>query len=249
MKIFLFLTLFIMALPNFIYAENKSLHIGISTGYPPFYFFDDNQEPVGICIEVIHHVARQLNISVQFSSYPWNRMIYNGKEGYVDAIMPLFKTSEREQFLIFPKDEIIMETNSFFTLKSHTLNFSGSLAEMTEHHIGVIENYSYGDVFDKKKWRHKTMVESEDQLIQLVLNKRVEIGLGNTMVITYLASKKAASDKIKFLSPHILESPLYIGFSKKNISVEFVTLFNKSLQRFKSTKGYSGIIEKYKEKY
>lgn len=106
MKKFLFLLLLIVALPNFIYAEDKPLHVGISTGYPPFYFFDDNEKPTGICIEVINHVAKQLNISIQFSSYPWNRMIYNGKEGYVDAIMPLFKTSEREQFLIFPENSI-----------------------------------------------------------------------------------------------------------------------------------------------
>ncbi len=248
MKKFLFLILLIVALPNFIYAEDKSLHVGIGTGYSPFYFFDDNKKPTGICIEVINHVAKQLNISIQFSSYPWNRMIYNGKEGYVDAIMPLFKTSEREQFLIFPKNAIIMEDNSFFTLKSNTLSFSGDLNDITNRHIGVIENYSYGEAFDKKNMQQKTMAESGDQLIQLVLNKRVEMGIGNTMVITYLANKRDVADKIKFLSPSVIESPLYIGFSKKKVSVEFVTQFSKSLKHFKSTKDYSAIIKRYYKK-
>lgn len=96
MKNYLLVLLLIFFLPYSLYAEDKALQIGISTGYPPYYFFDDNQKPVGICIDIINHVAEQLDISVQFTSYPWKRMIYNGQEGIVDAIMPLFKTSERD---------------------------------------------------------------------------------------------------------------------------------------------------------
>lgn len=66
------------------------------------------------------------------------------------------------------------------------------------------------------------------------------------MVTTYLANKRNAADKIKFLSPSVTESPLYIGFSKKTVSVDFVTQFNKSLQELKATKAYSVIIDKYK---
>jgi polar amino acid transport system substrate-binding protein len=248
MKKIILLFMLIGSLPNFIYAEDQLLHVGISTGYPPFYFFDENQEPNGICIEVIHHVAKQLNISVQFSSYPWNRMIHNGKEGYVDAIMPLFKTSERERFLIFPETEIIMEDTSFFTLKAKTLSYSGNLNDITNRHIGVVENYSYGEAFDKKHIKYKTVAESDDQLIPLVLNKRVEMGIGNTMVITYFARKRDAADKIKFLSPPVITNPLYIGFSKAKVSAEFVIQFNKSLQDFKLSKNYIAIIEKYYKK-
>ena len=44
MKKILLLVIFIWTLPNFIYAEVQSLHVGISTGYPPFYFFDDDDQ-------------------------------------------------------------------------------------------------------------------------------------------------------------------------------------------------------------
>ena len=248
MKKYLLLLLLFLLLPFSSYAEDNNLHIGISTGYPPYYFFDDDQKAVGICIEVINHIAGQLNISVQFTSYPWKRMMYNGQEGYVDAIMPLFKTSERELFLLFPETEIIMEDNSFFTLNSNPLTYSGNLNDIIDHRIGVVESYSYGEAFDKKNIQHKTIAESGDQLIQLVLNKRVEMGIGNTMVVTYLADKRGAADKIKFLSPPVTESPLYIGFSKKKVSADFVTQFNTSLQDFKSTKAYAELIDKYKKK-
>ena len=245
MKEMLLLIVLILSFPNAIHAEKQSLHIGISTGYPPFYFFDEDHKPDGICIDIIRHVAKQLNVSVQFSSYPWNRMIHNGKEGYIDAIMPLFKTSDREQFLIFPDTELIMEDNSFFALKSKTVSYSGDLKDITNRHIGVIENYSYGDAFDNTQMTHKIIAESEDQLIQLVLYERIEMGIGNKMVITYIANKKDAADKIKFLSPPVIKNPLYIGFSKKKASAEFVIRFNKSLQDFKLSEDYAAILKKY----
>ena len=245
MKKHFLLLLLIFFLPYSLSAEDKVLHVGISTGYPPYYFYDDSQKPVGICVDILNHVAEQLDISVQYTSYPWKRLIHNGKEGIVDAIMPLFKTPDRQLFLIFPENNLIMESNNFFTLTSNPLTYSGNLDDVVEYSVGVVESYSYGEEFDKKSIPQKTVAKTGEQLLQQVLNKRVDIGIGNSMVITYLANQTNAADKIKFLSPSVTESPLYIGFSKKTTSVDFVTKFNKSLQEFKATKAYSVIIEKY----
>ena len=80
------------------HAEVTQLRIGLSTGYPPFYFFDENKQPTGICIDIVNQVAQSMNISVQYESYPWKRMLKYGEDGKIDAVMPLFKTDEREQF-------------------------------------------------------------------------------------------------------------------------------------------------------
>lgn len=46
-------------------------------------------------------------------------MLQYSKEGEVDAVMPLFKTLEQEQFLLFPKTALIDEDNRFFTTASN----------------------------------------------------------------------------------------------------------------------------------
>jgi polar amino acid transport system substrate-binding protein len=239
----IFGSLLAMACPS--YAEVTQLHIGLSTSYPPFYFFDENNQPTGICIDIVNQVAQSMNISVQYDSFPWKRMLKYGKEGKVDAIMPLFKTDEREQFLTFPETGLTDETNSFFTSSSNTIKYSGNLTDFINLKIGVIDKYSYGKDFDNIDFTDKTIVQDTNQLILLVQNKRIELGLGNPKVVTYYAKKINAADKIHFLYPPVTINPLFIGFSKKRVDQDFVDQFNKQLQKWKTTKAYSEIIQAY----
>jgi polar amino acid transport system substrate-binding protein len=239
----IFVSLLALACPA--YAEVTQLHIGLSTGYPPFYFFDDNKQPTGICVDIINQVAQAMNISVQYNSYPWKRMLKYGKEGKVDAVMPLFKTDEREQFLTFPGAGLINETNNFFTSSSSTIKYSGKLTDVIDYKIGVIDKYSYGKKFDNTDFTDKTLVKAPEQLIQLVLHKRIELGLGNSKVLSYHANKMDAADKIHFLSPPVTIDPLFIGFSKKRVDQDFVNQFNNQLQKLKESKAYAEIIQAY----
>lgn len=227
------------------YAEVTQLHIGLSTGYPPFYFFDENKQPTGICVDIINQVAQAMNISVRYESYPWKRLLKHGKEGKVDAVMPLFKTDEREQFLAFPETGLIDEANRFFTSSSNSIKYSGKLTDVVNHKIGVIDNYSYGKNFDNTDFTNKTIVQDPKQLILLVQRKRIELGLGNSKVISYFAKKMDAADEIHFLSPPVTISQLFIGFSKKRVDKDFVNQFNKQLQKLKTSKKYAEIIQAY----
>ena len=239
----IFISFFAIACPA--YAEVTQLHIGLSTGYPPFYFFDENNQPTGICVDIINQVAQAMNISVQYDSYPWKRMLKHGKEGKVDAVMPLFKTDEREKFLAFPQTGLVDEADRFFTSSSNTIKFSGKLTDVVNHKIGVIDNYSYGKKFDNTDFTNKTIVQDPKQLILLVQRKRIELGLGNSKVISYLAKKMDAEDEIHFLSPPVTISQLFIGFSKKRVDQDFVNQFNKQLQKLKTSKKYAEIIQAY----
>jgi len=236
---------FLLSLSGTSHAEPEQLHIGISTGYPPFYFFDDNNQPTGICIDVVNQVAEAMNVTVQYDSYPWKRMLEYGREGKVDAVLPLFKTLDREQFLIFPETELITEDNRFFTAKSNPLIYSGVLADVTGRKIGVMDNFSYGEEFDNTNFPNKLIAKTTEQLIKLVQNERIELGIGNSRVITYSARKMAAAEQIRFLSPPVTVSPLYIGFSKKKIDEDFVKNFNEQLHEFKGTVMYADIIQRY----
>ena len=239
----IFVIFFAIACPA--HAEVAQLHIGLSTGYPPFYFFDENKQPTGICIDIVNQVAQSMNISVQYVSYPWKRMLKYGSDGKVDAVMPLFKTNEREQFLTFPETGLIDETNSFFTSNANTIKYSGKFTDIINLKIGVIDKYSYGKEFDNIDFTDKTIVQDSKQLILLVQKNRIELGLGNSKVVTYFAKKMDAADKIHFLYPPVTINPLFVGFSKKRVSQDFVNQFNKQLQKFKTTKAYAEIVQAY----
>ncbi len=247
-KTIFFLVLILLSMFSNSYASKKHLNVGISTGYPPFYFFTDNNKPAGICIDVINMVTQKMGITVSYTSYPWRRMLLSGEKGTVDAIMPLFSTPEREQFLVFPEVGLIDEDNSFFTTDSNPNSYTGNLAKLKNHKIAVVDNYSYGPDFDHIDFGNKMAVDTTEQLISLVQSGRADLGIGNTHVISYTAKKMNVAKKLKFLSPPVTIEPLFIGFSRVKISPDFVTRFSEKLRKFKMTPAYQQIINSYIER-
>ena len=228
-----------------IHAGARQLKIGISTGYPPFYFFTADNRPTGICIDILNQIAEHMEISVAYTSYPWQRMLLYGKDGTADAVMPLFKTSEREQFLVFPETALVHEDNSFFTAASSKTSYSGTLTDVAGNKIAVIDGYSYGREFDQTEFRNKVIVKDTEQLIKLVLSGRVDFGIGNSKVIAFTAHKINSASSIRFLSPAVTVEALHIGFSKITVDPDFVERFSRHLQQFKTTEAYRQIIESY----
>ncbi len=247
-KTIFFLVLILLSMFSNSHASKEHLLVGISTGYPPFYFFTDNNKPTGICIDVINMVTQKMGITVSYTSYPWRRMLLSGEKGTVDAIMPLFSTPEREQFLIFPEVGLIDEDNSFFTTDSNQNSYTSNFAELRNHKIAVVDSYSYGPDFNRIGFSNKMAVDTTEQLISLVQSGRADIGIGNTNVINFTAKKMSVAKKLRFLSPPVTIEPLFIGFSKVKISADFVARFSKQLQKFKMTPAYQQIINSYNER-
>lgn len=227
------------------YAEISQLKIGISSGYPPFYYFSEDNQPTGICIDIIDEVSLQMGIAVEYISFPWKRMLQYGKSGDVDAVMPLFQTPERDQFLFFPAEYLAIEENRFFTAAASPSAYTGKLEDILDHSVGVIDGYSYGRKFDSLTLKEKTVVMTQEQLIQLVLHQRVDFGIGNSKVIGFAAKQMGKAEELRFLSPPVTAEPLFIGFSKKKIEPDFVASFSEALREFKASAAYTEILQKY----
>lgn len=226
------------------WSTTDEIIVGVSTGYPPYYYEHDG-EFTGVCIELINNVAQSLNLKIIYKKYPWKRLLSSAEHGYVDAIMPLFKTTEREQFLYFSNLDLLYEENSFFTWNEKEIHFDGNLENITPYTVGVVSDYSYGDKFDHFESLNKVTTRDDKHLIEMFTHNRFEIGVGNKDVILFNAKSKNISQKIKFLTPYITKKPLYIGFSKEKKHSVLAGKFADVLQQFKSTSKYQEILKKY----
>jgi polar amino acid transport system substrate-binding protein len=220
------------------------LVVGTSTGYPPYYF-TENGELSGFCVDIIRHTTRSLGLTVVFKQYPWKRMLRNGRDGQVDAVMPLFKTPAREQFLLFPDVAIAHEENSFFIHKDAPIKFSGDLHDIADYAVGVVAEYSYGSAFDKAAYLKKVIARNELNLMRMFKFRRFEVGLGNWQVVSYFARKVGGIDDLVFLEPPITRSPLYLAFSRQKGHTDLIADFSRALRRFKTTSTYRNILKRY----
>lgn len=219
--------------------------VGISSGYPPYYF-EKNGVLTGFCIDLVNAVALEMGIEVTYKAYPWKRMLLSAEKGEVDAVMPLFRTREREEYLYFNGLGLAYETTHLFTSVDASISYDGALKSVASSSIGVVTDYSYGSEFDSFVFPHKVITQDDKHLIEMFMYDRFDIGVGNRDVVSYYADMKGLAGKLKFLDPPITKETLYIGFTRKRNHADLAEKFAKALQAFKTTAEYLKLIDKYR---
>lgn len=228
--------------PTFSWGTGKEITVGVSTGYPPYYY-EHNGELVGVCIDLVNNVAQTLDLKITYKQYPWKRLLYNAQNGHIDAVMPLFRTAERDTFLYMENLDLVDEENSLFTWKNNKIKFDGSFENIQSYKIGVVTGYSYGEKFDRYVNFNKVVTQNDKHLVEMFKHKRFDVGIGSQDVVMFNAKKENIADQIKFLEPHITKDPLYIGFSRVKGLEDLSRQFSAALNRLKSTKEYQVILE------
>lgn len=218
--------------------------VGIGTGYPPYYY-KNNGKLTGICIEIVDHVAQESGVTVSYKEFPWKRLLSSARKGHVDAVMPLFKTAEREQFLLFDGLGLAYETNYFFTSKENSIPYNGDITLLNQYKIGVVTDYSYGDKFDTYPALNKIVTRNDQHLLEMYAHNRFDIGIGNKYVTQFYANKLGVADDIVYLEPPITQNMLYLGFTQNGKKTELAKIFSKNLSRLKKTGQYQDIINRY----
>jgi len=241
-KAFLLLLVMLMSV-SLLAPSNKTYKVVMET-YPP-YELSQNGKITGLDVEIIQSVFEIMGEKVVFEEYPWERCLKMVENGDVDAITSLFKTDEREKFLYFPAVELSLEENAFFTAKGSGIKFNGNLNDLKKYTIGMIQGYSYGDEFDNASYLKKDENTDNETLIKKVAGGRTDLGIGNILVINYVAKELGLDKKIEFLKPSLSKDGLYIGFSQKAVSKDFAKKFSDALVKFKKTSAYKNLLKKY----
>ncbi len=225
-------------------AMATELVVGISTGYPPYYYERDGKL-TGICIDLVNAVAQELNIEVRYEVFPWKRLLSVARKGDVDAIMPLFRTEEREEFLHFDGLELAYETISLFTMKGFPVLYNGDFETISSHRIGVIAEYSYGNTFDSYQHFDKVVTENEEHLFKMFKHRRFDIGVGNKYVLQFFGQNSDLSKSIVFLEPPITKELLYLAFSKSRLNKNLAVNFAKALAHYRESRKYRETMARY----
>ncbi|HEX2963573.1 MAG TPA: transporter substrate-binding domain-containing protein [Ignavibacteriales bacterium] len=199
----------------------------------------------GFEIELSKAVFSSLGIEPQYKMYPWARCIEMMKSGSADAILTIFKNSQRAKYLYYPSEFTVDEPNTLFKLKESNITFDGDLKKLKKYVIGVITSTSYGENFDRASYLSKEEVPSTESVISLVEKKRVNLGAGTLSLLKYLMKQKGIAGKFTLLKPNLSHDHLYIAFSKARKQKQLSVEFSEKLSRFKKTDKYKKILKKY----
>lgn len=190
----------------------------VTLQYPP-YQYEENGQTKGVVVEIVKEVFLRMQQPVNITLMPWARSLKMIEVGTADAIFTAYKTAEREAFADYSKEVLMPQVVSLFVLNDSHIKFDGDLQKLANYSFGVVNNVSYGDVFDNavknKLIKVPDVAYTGEQNIEKLLVKRFDILVSNKYGALYILKRKNALDKIKELAPEVQAIPSYMAFSKK----------------------------------
>lgn len=229
----------------------KTLKIARGDGnYPPLEMFEQGNL-TGLHIDIIRHVAQELNVEIEFLSLPWARAVKYFSEGKVDAISYYGYTKKREVFSYYTPGNILSDTRWVLIAleeRKHEFVFDQNLKGLEDYIIGVQLGYSHGMHFDNMKHFKRDVVIDDFSLERMLNTRRHDLAMMSYQ--EFLGFKHRGDFKgITALLPSIDLDPQYLAFSKtmdtEGFRKKLANKFSAEFEKFKLTETYQELLKKY----
>ncbi|NMP33314.1 transporter substrate-binding domain-containing protein [Thalassotalea sp. M1531] len=214
--------------------------------YPPYHWLE-NGEVKGLLPDIIAATTRLMgNVEVNYVVMPWKRMFELANKGDIDAIMPINKNSERQNYLNFVEQPLIMERMNFVSTTAFNIEFSGDLSTLSNYDVAGIAGYYYGEAYSSSNLNTIELPNEETQ-VKMLLAGRFPLAILDTNVLPYYINKLGGEKayKVTILSPPLYEASLHLAFAKKGRYGSQAQPFNEALINLKNTFKYHDIIKTY----
>lgn len=179
--------------------------------YPPYEYVEGGVFK-GTDVDTIRDVCKKAGHEAVFKEMPWAQAMLQVENGTVDAIFSLFKTADREKFLVFPTKKLSSETNIIIVKKGSNKKAT-KIADMAGWNLGVTKEYSYGDVFDKATGFKKEEANSNEILLNKLDAGRMDAAIINELVLQILEKQLGMTGKFEKLFV-VSSEGMFVGFSK-----------------------------------
>lgn len=216
----------------------------------PYVCRPESERP-GYMVEVLRHIFEKKGYKIEVKINNWLRSIKDTRSNKAHGVIACRQFDAND--FIFPKRNLGMMQNGYFTLKTSTWKFQGRKS-LQNKRIGVVNGYSYGDSIDKLiKARHKSFVPFSgtrplEQIIHALKDGQLDGFIETPLTLHYsLAELKIPADILKLSGWVANQDPyLYVAFSPNNKNSELYAEFlSKGIDELRRSGELQRILGKY----
>ncbi len=209
----------------------------------------------GYVREIVVEAYRAMGYEVGITFYPWARALAVARSGKVDGLFPeYFEPLRRVDFDYsdsFPGGPV-----GFMARKDSGIRFPSdprvdlatTLRQMKSYRFGVVRGYVNTKAFDEADFLEKDETVTDEQNIQKLLARRVDLIFIDQYVARHLLETRIPQGKgeLTFLEPPLETKPLYIAFSKRAPDqAKKREDFNAGLDRIRKSGALQAILRKH----
>ena len=220
---------------------NRKMTVCFEDFRPSAYFENDNA--VGIDVDILKTAMKSQNINIQFYMAPWNRCIFQLDSHKIDAVIPMVFSEERK--LKYSLGTSMRTRGNYFIVNKNFKKKLKTLNDLTGLTVLIGKGYSISNEFNNAKNFEKIEVTSSDfvyaKILQMIATERADVGVVDLQIYPWLVKDLNLEDKV-MLSDLILTKDTHVGFVKNN---KFFDIYEKGFKKISA----EGLVEKIIKKY
>lgn len=210
---------------------------------------DTQGRPEGMASEVLAAVAQRLGWTLTVDYMPWPRVVDEAKAGRCDIVYTVLRRSDYAQFLAFPNEPVLMQSNVLLVRKGNRVRYQGNLAVfMRAHSVGLYHDKAVDEQFEtlrRAPWARVDVAVDARQNLDKLLHGRFDAAIENELTALYELRLMGAEKQVDVLQPPLNVVPAYAAFPWKGRLATQMQQYDQAMTTLRATDTYRAIVHKY----
>ena len=207
--------------------------------YPPFEYADDNGEPAGFTVDLLHAVATEMDLDIDLQTGPWTTIRTQLEGGEIDILTGMYRTPERDKLVDFSVPHYIA-TYSLFVPDGSSISGPDNLSNRTvlvqQNDLGhdfLIKNGYTNQIITRENWADVLTALKQGEADCALVSRLQGIRLLQELNI----------DDIKPVGSPVFQRKY--GFAVKRGQAELLAELNEGLSLIKTSGEFDRIYENW----
>lgn len=190
------------------FSEARIFRVCLYDGYPLIYQ-DETGKPGGLFVDILEEIASKEQWSLHYRYDTWENCLGALKQSEVDLLGAIAETDERDLYLRFSKETILVNWGVLFTPSGHTIQ---NISELQGKRIAALQSDVYVRPLVDLLNRFGITVEmfftrSYDDVMRMVKDHKADLGLVNRVYALF------AQSRYRLSSTPIVVHPVELKFA------------------------------------
>jgi len=219
--------------------EKEKINLCIDPNWLPFEGIE-NKKHVGISAEYFKKFQKQLDVPINLVyTENWTQSLEYVKKRKCDIVSLAMETEDKKSYLNFTKP--YLEVPLILVTKPKE-PFYNDFSQLEGKKIGIVENYSYGSIIQKKYPNIEIIdVESVEEGLEMVSDRKLYGFIDTLATVGYIFQKRFAGE-LKVSGK--FEEKWKLGMGVRNDDMVLYGIFQKIIGSIKPIE-YKNILNKY----
>jgi polar amino acid transport system substrate-binding protein len=209
--------------------------------WPPF---TDVASKPRRALALVEAALRRGNVRSDFSILKWTSAIALAKKGHFDGMAAIWKTPEREQYLLFSKP--YLQNRLLLVARRGTDVSMASLAPLAGKRLALTNGYGYGEAVNGYENVKVIHYDTDADCLRAVLSNQADYVLLDELIVHYIYEnyKDKAEKLLAVGSTPIEEHTLHLALRRDYPgAAEILAEFDRNVERMLADGSYNVLLD------